>query len=200
MTTPAAEQLLGADVLRAELAGGTWAEPWPGVVLPATFARSPLAVAEAALLRAGPHAVLSGPTAAAMHGCTAADGETVHVTVPYDRQPRPVPGLVIRQSWVRESDVLELDGLRVHALENALAELLCTGPARTALACLEQAMEVLGDAGLRFRAVVAERVHRRNDRRGTRRAAELLDLARNRPVGEPPVAARIEAAVAGGVR
>lgn len=200
LTTPAAEQVLGAAELRAELAAGTWAEPWPGVVLPASLAAEPLARAEAALLRAGPHAVLSGPTAVAMHGCTAAEAETVHVTVPYDRQPRPAPELVVRQAWVREPDVLELDGLRVHALEVALAELLCSGPPRTALACLEQAMDVLGGAALRFRAAVAEQVHRRNDRRGTRRAADLLDLAGNRPSAAAPVAARIEAAVSGGRR
>lgn len=190
-----AEEVFGADRVSAELDAGRWVEPWGGVLLPARRARDPLARAEAALLRAGPHAVLSGPTAVAMHGCTEAfDDEVVHVAVPYHRQPRSVPGLLIKQTCVRESEVLELDGLRVHALEVALVEMLCTGERRTALACLEQALAALGPAAERFHAVVAEQVHRRRDRRGTRRAAELLDLARLGPSGAVPVIARIEAA------
>lgn len=198
LTVPAAEHVLGAEPLRALLGDGTWVEIVPGVAAPSGLAGKPAVRAEAALLRAGPHAVLSGPTAVAMHGCTEADGaDSLHVTVPYDQQPRPSPGLVVRQAWIRESDVLELDGLRVYTLDAALAELLCTGPPRTALACLEQAMAVLGGAALRFRSAVTEQVARRNDRRGTRRAAELLDLARTSPSGAMPVVARIHAASAG---
>ncbi|MEU6130254.1 hypothetical protein ABZ805_13875 [Saccharopolyspora sp. NPDC047091] len=195
LTRPVAEELLGADGLSAELDAGRWVEPWGGVVLPARRARDPLARAEAALLRAGPHAVLTGPTAAAMHGCTEAfDEAAVHLAVPYHRQPRSVRGLSIKQMCLRESEVLELDGLRVHALEIALVEMLCTGERRTALACLEQALAALGPAAARFHAVVAEQVDRRRDRRGTRRACELLDLARLGPSGAIPVIARIEAA------
>ncbi|WP_243792036.1 hypothetical protein [Saccharopolyspora gloriosae] len=187
------------DGLRAVLDDGRWIEPWSGVVLPSERALDPLARADAALLRAGPHAVLNGPTAVAMHGCTEALGDSaVHVAVPYHRQPRAVPNLVVKQTWINEADVIELDGLRVYALDAALAEMLCTGERRTALACLEQALAVLGSAAVRFHAVVAEQVARRRDRRGTRRAAELLELARLGPSGAVPVVARIEAAVPAG--
>ena len=125
--------------------------------------------------------MLSGATAAAMHGCTAATDEIVHVTIPYYQEKRSSPGLVIHQSWIREGDVVELDGLRVHALDVAIADLLCSGPQRMALACLEQALAELGDAAPHFRCLVEERLARRRDRRGTRQAAGLLGLAWSRP-------------------
>lgn len=171
---------------------------WWGVVVPEHRVRDPLTRAAAALLRAGPAAVLAGPTAAAMHGCTAADGDTLHVAVPYDRQVRSCPGLAVRQAWVRESDVVELDGLRVQALDVALAELLCTGPQRMALASLEQALgHFPAAAAEELRGLVGERVARRRDRRGTRRATGLLELAW---VGGPPRSRPGLAARAGGVR
>lgn len=163
-------------------------QPWPGVVVPAHRAREPLTRAGAALLRAGPHAVLSGATAVAMHGCAAAESRTLEVTIPYDRQLRSSPGLSVRQARVREPDVQRLDGLRVFALDVALAELLCTGPQRVALACLEQALAQLtseGGGSEHFRRLVAERLSRRVDRRGTRRASGLLELAWSGPPPAP---------------
>lgn len=184
LTYANAVRILGDDQLRAAIDNGQWVELWSGVVVPALRVRDPLTRAAAALLRAGPHSVLSGSTAVSMHGCTAADGETLFVTIPYDRQTRPLPGLSIRQAWIRESEVVELDGLRVYALDVALCELLCTGPQRTALACLEQALGTLRWADAEhFRRLVGERVARRRDRRGTRQAAALLQLA----WADPPV-------------
>ncbi|WP_460961430.1 hypothetical protein [Parasphingorhabdus pacifica] len=156
-------------------------EPWRGVVVAGSREHDPLTRAAAALIRSGPSAVLSGPTAVAMHGCAAAEGPSVHVTVPYDRQVRALPGLVITQAWIRESDVVLLNGLRAQALDVAITELLCTGPQRVALACLEQALVDLGAAGGRFRAMVGERLDRRVDRRGTRQGSALLGLARADP-------------------
>lgn len=184
LTRADAVRVLGADGLRAALDDRSWIELWPGVVVPAHRALDPLSRGAAALLRAGPHAVLSGATAVALHGCTAADTGTLTVTIPYDRQTRSLPGLSIRQAWIRDSDVVELDGLRVQALDVALAELLCTGPQRVALACLEQALgEVRAADAEHFRHLVGERVARRRDRRGTRQAAALLHLA----WADPPV-------------
>ncbi|GAA2781258.1 hypothetical protein [Saccharopolyspora taberi] len=181
MTRPDAERLFGAADLDAALRDRSWVEPWPGVVVPGDREHDPRTRASAALLRAGPTAVLSGATAAAMHGCTAAADDIVHVTIPYYREKRSSPGLVIHQSWVREDDVVELDGLRVHALDVAIADLLCTGPQRMALACLEQALAGLGEQAPRFRALVEERLARRRDRRGTKQAAGLLGLAWSKP-------------------
>ncbi|QUH04923.1 hypothetical protein HUO13_32790 [Saccharopolyspora erythraea] len=172
-----AEQLLGGDELAAALEDRRLVELWPGVVLPAALEHDPRTRARAALLRAGPAGVLSGATAAAMHGCVAAAGPVIHVTIPYYREKRSVPGLTFHQAWIREEDVVELDGLRVHALDVAIADLLCTGPQRMALACLEQALAGLGERGPHFRALVEQRLARRRDRRGTRQAAALLELA-----------------------
>lgn len=134
--------------------------------------------------------MLSAGTAVAMHGCSAADDLVVEVTVPYDRQVRSRPGLVVHQGHVAESDVVELDGLRTQALDVALAELLCRGSSqRRAMTCLHQAMAQAdaverdgrgaGHGAESLRAMVAERVARRRDRRGTRRAAAVLELARD---------------------
>lgn len=180
MTCPDAERLLGAAELEAGLADGEWVQPWHGVVVPAARAGDPVTRAAAALLRAGPYAVLSGPTAVAMHGCGPAD-EVVDVTIPYGREVRSQPDLTIHQAWIRECDVVELDGLRTQALDFAITDLLCTGDQRQALDCLEQALGRLGERAESFRALVAERIARRRDRRGTRRASALLGLAWAKP-------------------
>ncbi|MHA6798417.1 hypothetical protein [Bounagaea algeriensis] len=180
----AAERLLGPAVVGEAVCEGTLLEPWSGVVVPAVRMRDPLTRAAAGLLRAGERAVLSGSTAVALHGCPAAAERTVHVTVPYDRDPRPGHGLAVHQSWIRESDVVELDGLPVLALDVALTELLCTGPHRVALASVEQAFVLLGEEAERFRVRLAERLSCRRDRRGTRQAAGLLELAWSPPAAE----------------
>jgi very-short-patch-repair endonuclease len=52
----------------------------------------------AALLRAGPSAVLSHQTAAVLCGLiTDDDDRPVHVTVPRESQPRPIPGVVLHR-------------------------------------------------------------------------------------------------------
>ncbi|WP_245775597.1 hypothetical protein [Saccharopolyspora flava] len=175
-----AERLLGPDELAEALAAGAWVEPFAGVVLPAALGDDPRARAAAALLRAGDQAVLSGPTAVAMHGCGPVE-HAVHVTVPYDRDMRSRDELVVHHAWLRETDVIELDGLRVQALDVALADVLCTGPQRRALDCLERALSRLGSSAEHFRALVGERLTRRRDRRGTRKAYALLELAWVRP-------------------
>ena len=180
LSRTAGAHLFGPDGLREALARREWVELWPGVVVPGRWRDESITRGAAALLRAGPAAVLSGLTAAALHGCSAGSVPVTEVTVPYDRQLRSRAGLVVRQGSIRESEVVELDGLRVHALDVALAELLCGGSQRRALACLERALGRLARAGAeQLRGLVAERIARRVDRRGTRRAAALLELARD---------------------
>lgn len=172
------ERLLGPGELEDALAANTITELWPGIVVAAEMVDEPRTRAAAALLRAGPKAVLSGLTAAAMYGCTAAASPQIEITVPYDRQLRSLPGLSVRQTWIRERDVQELDGLRVFALDITLAELLCNGPQRVALACLEEALAQAGPSrSLQLRALIRERIAIRRDRRGTRQAGALLELA-----------------------
>ena len=52
----------------------------------------------AAVLRAGPQAVLSHETAGALYGILDHLSEKVHVTVPHERRLRPATGLVIHRS------------------------------------------------------------------------------------------------------
>ncbi|MEB3368110.1 hypothetical protein [Saccharopolyspora mangrovi] len=177
-----AELLLGTTGLAEALESGEWVQLWRGVVLPAELVRDPMARAAAALLRAGDQGVISGPTAVAMHGCGPVE-DAVHVTVPYDRELRSQDDLIVHHAWLRESEVIELDGLRVQALDVALADVLCTGPQRWALDCLERALGRLGSGAEHFRALVGERLVRRRDRRGTRKAFALLELAWVRPGG-----------------
>jgi hypothetical protein len=168
--------MFGVAEFAAALEAGEWVEPWAGVVVPASREQDPRTRAAAALLRAGPRGVLSGLTAAAVHGCAAPD-PVISVTVPYDRQLRSQQGLSVRQAWIREPDVIELEGIRVYALDVTIAELLCTGPQRRALACLEQALGRFDEhSAERFRGLVRERIARRRDRRGTRQAVGLLEL------------------------
>lgn len=186
LSRPDAVRLFGSDGFRKALATGDWVELWEGVVVPGRWIHEPTVRAAAALLRSGPHAVLSGPTAVAMHGCSAAVEAPVHVTVPYDRQPRSRPGLAVHQGRIGESDVVELDGLRVHTLDAALTALLCTGPRRMASACLKQALGGLDAGGAeRLRGRIVERVRRRVDRRGTKQAAAVLELVRGGEAREP---------------
>lgn len=171
-----AERLLGEDAVAEALQEGEWVQPWRGVLVPAALASQPRTRASAALLRADERSVLSGATAVAVHGCGPVP-EEVHLTVPYGCELRTQRGLVVRQSWIRETDVHVLDGLRVHALDVAIADLLCLGPRRRALDCLERALASLDDRAERFRALVGQRLDRRRDRRGTRQAGELLGMA-----------------------
>ncbi len=102
---------------------------------------------------------------------------------------------MVHQGRIAEFEVVELDGLRTQVLDAALAELLCrSGCQVRALACVQEAMrqaesararfEGPGESAERLRAMVAERVAGRRDRRGTRRARAVLELARD-PGGGP---------------
>lgn len=146
--------------------------------------------AAAALLTAGQEAVLTGHTAALVHGCTAADSGVVHVLVRYHRQIRRRADLAVHQGSFDEQDVHELGGLRVLALDVVTAELLCTAARSTALACADQALAMLSPAcRAEFKSEVDHRIQDRPDPRGRRRAGVLLDLATGRP--ESPAESRL---------
>lgn len=134
--------------------------------------------AAAALLLAGPRAVLTSHTAARMFGCTAADTGQTHILVDYHRKVPEVPGVIVHKGLFDEQDVTPLDGLRVYAFECAITELLCRESRRVALACLDQAL-AFTPVGQRaeFRAEVLHRIGTRRDPRGRRRSQILLNLA-----------------------
>jgi len=137
--------------------------------------------AAAALLMVNGPALITTHTAALLHGCTAADASETHVLVPYERPIRRSPGVVFHQGSFEEQDVVRLDGLRVHLLECALADLLCRARRRTALACFDQALAMteVADRG-EFRAEVLHRILRRPDPRGRRRGEILSWLGTGR--------------------
>ena len=134
--------------------------------------------AAAALLVVGEQAVLTSHTAVALFGCPAASTGRVHVLVGYDRPIRSTMEMTVHQGMCEKQDVVVLDGLRVLAFENALAEVLCRASRRTALACTDQAIALTPpESRAQFRAEVAHRIATRKDSRGRRRSEILLDLA-----------------------
>ncbi|HEV2783886.1 MAG TPA: DUF559 domain-containing protein [Actinophytocola sp.] len=189
---------LGEHGLRAALRSGALKQLWPGVIVPGLRALELPTRAAAALLFAGEGAVLSGPTAAQLYGCTAATGTDVHVTVPYSRWVRRRPGLVVHHDRFAEEDVGTVLGMPVLALDFVIAELLCTAPKRLALACADQAVALAGaEEGWDFLGAVQDRLVYRDDRRGTLRAAVLLGLATGKAESPPESWLRLLVADAG---
>jgi very-short-patch-repair endonuclease len=84
--------------IKANLRAGRWQRLLPFVY--ATFTGPPPreAVLWAVVLRAGPGAVLSHQTAAELSGLQDQPTAPIHVTVPANRRPRPIPGVVIHRS------------------------------------------------------------------------------------------------------
>ncbi|HEV8559359.1 MAG TPA: DUF559 domain-containing protein [Actinophytocola sp.] len=169
----------GEHAVRVALRDGLLDQPWRGVFVPRDRATRLETRAAAALLAVRGQAVLSGRTAAALHGCTAAEGDSdIHVTVPYECRADRRPGLMVHHDRFVEADITTRMGMPVLVLDLVIADLLCTEPRRLAFACADQALAAL-PANQRgtFRAEVDDRLITRDDRRGTRRAEVLLALA-----------------------
>ena len=88
---------LRPDVIDGLLRTGRWQQLQLGVY--ATFSGKAAVDARlwAVVLRAGPGAVLSHWTAAALSGLTADLGRPLHVIVPRDRRPRRIPGVIVHR-------------------------------------------------------------------------------------------------------
>jgi very-short-patch-repair endonuclease len=93
---PAVE--LDRATIRSQLRNGRWRPLQWGVY--ATFTGEPSREAElwAAVLRAGPHAVLSYQTAAELDGLTSKRSAVIHVTVPRSKHVDPIPGVCLHRS------------------------------------------------------------------------------------------------------
>ena len=176
-----ARAVVGDRVLRTAVESGELVGFGRGVLLDARRVFDLRTRCAGALLLTG--GVIVGPTATTLHGCTATCGFPVHVRVPYSQRNRSRGGLVVHQGGpVPDEDVTVIDGLRVLAADVAVAELLCTAPRRTALACTDEALHMLPPedrAG--FVRDVADRLATRIDRRGTKRATAVLALATGLP-------------------
>ncbi|UMP01946.1 endonuclease domain-containing protein [Amycolatopsis sp. EV170708-02-1] len=181
-----ADKVLGRRLVLEGLATGVLVQPWRGVVVHAADSLKLATRAQAALLVVGQPAALSGATALALHGISAVDDTSIHLTVPHSRRIKSKPGLIVHQADFRPSDVVELDGLAMFSLDLALADFLCEGDKRTAFAALDEAMHgLLPDHVRTLRANVRDRIVDRRDRRGIHRAVMLLDLATGK-VDSPP--------------
>jgi very-short-patch-repair endonuclease len=84
--------------IKSQLRSGRWRPLQRGVY--ATFTGEPCREAElwAAVLRAGPHAVLSHQTAAELEGLTSTRSEVIHVEVPGSARVDPIPGVRLHRS------------------------------------------------------------------------------------------------------
>lgn len=168
------------------------------MIVHSSGALAPITRAAAAVLVVGEHGVLSGLTALELHGLTAAASTDVHITVAYSKRPRSRPGLVVHQNRFDPADVVELDGLPVFCLPQALADFVCDGDRLTAIACLDQALNGLSPEQAReFRADVLRRLHARLDRRGVSTGLMVLHLADGKADSPPESMLRLVVVEAG---
>jgi hypothetical protein len=96
--TQALKAGLSVGMIKFRVSSGRWQQVHPGVYATFTGASGHLAQLWAALLWAGPGAMLSHETAAELQRLADKPVETIHVTVPGQRRVRPVPGVSIHRS------------------------------------------------------------------------------------------------------
>lgn len=177
---------IGRKRVDAELRRGRLRPLWAGVLIDTHRALDVTTRAAGALLMCGPRAAICGPTAAWLHGCTAADTADTHVLVPYGHWARRRPGLAVHNGPLPEEQIIEFGGLRVLCLERVISDVLCTVRPRDALAITDQAMAGQTDEAREgFRARVSRLLTTRADWRGRRRGLWLLELATGRAESPP---------------
>jgi GNAT superfamily N-acetyltransferase len=168
---------VGQYSVRTALRTGEATSPWPGVLVDGARATEPLTMISAAWLATGEGSVVTGPTAAFLHRCSAASPTPVHLAVPYETRRRTRPGVVVHNGMALVGDRVTIAGLPVLALERTIADLLCTLRPAEALAITDQAMALEDVDAEEFRLDVRERLLARPDPRGTRVGTRLLELA-----------------------
>jgi predicted transcriptional regulator of viral defense system len=89
---------LTRTMMRLQLEQGRWQRLQTGVYAVYSGPPTRLTVLWAAVLRAGPGAVLSHYTAAELHGLTDRPSALVHLAVPGNRYVERIPGIVVRRS------------------------------------------------------------------------------------------------------
>jgi hypothetical protein len=177
---------IGRYGVDAEVRSGRLCRLWSGVLVDADQVLDVATRAAAAVLLHGERSVVSGPTAAWLHGCTAIQAPDTHVLVPYGHCLRSRPGLCVHNGPLPRDDVIELSGLPVLAVERLLGDLLCTARPRDALATADQLLAAQPpDRREQLRAHTAQRLTDRSDPRGTRRGMRLLGLATGRAESPP---------------
>lgn len=175
----------GRRYLDNALHAGLLRPMWPGVVVDGRRTCEVRTRAAAALLTIGRDAVVCGPTAALLHGCTTLTCAEVHVLVPYSRSPRKRPGLIVHHSCFYAEHVTDLEGLRTLTIEQTVADLLCSARPADALAIGDETLRMAEPHSAEFRRAVLRCLGGRPDPRGTVRGAGLWDLASPRAESAP---------------
>jgi len=126
------------EVVRRQVAACRWQEAGPQIVV--TFT-GPLPVGTrrwAAATNAGPHAVLSGRTALAVHGLDGWGSEQVQVVVDRGVRPAPLDFVKIHESRRHQgADATTVQGLPCHGVERAAIDVASWCPSdRTAIGVL----------------------------------------------------------------
>ncbi len=156
------------------------------MVVDARRAAEPLTIVTAAHLAIGPYALITGPSAAFLHGLSALDPTPVHVVVPYETRKGSRPGIVVHNGVSLDDDREDRLGLPVLRLERVLADLACTTEPWRALAALDEAMARMAELDrAQFRRRIREIVAARPDPRGTRIGTRVIDLATGRAESPP---------------
>ena len=171
----------GAYRVRTALESGEVQSPWPGVLVDPARAADPLTVTTAAWLATGRLAIVTGPSAAFLHGLTAVAPTPVHLVLPYEVRVRRRAGIVVHNATGLEEDRQERHGLPVLGVERVVSDLACTASPPDALAVLDEAFARVDDIDRpAFRRRLRERLRDRPDPRGTVIGRRLVDLATGR--------------------
>lgn len=179
---------IGPGRVRSAVANRSLRALWPRVLVEGRRWADLRTRGAAALLAFGPESVLTGRTAAQLHGCDAAATPKTHLLLPYEHYVRPRFGLVTHHAHASlfRDDIEVVDGLRVLALDRVVADLLCDARRREALAVADQALgKQPEDVRERYRMLLRRRLDERPDRRRTIQGYDLLALATGRAESPP---------------
>lgn len=176
-----ANALYGRYEVRSAIRTGSLHVPWPGVLVDPARSTEPLTIISSAWLAVGRDALVTGPSAAVLHGFTALPATPVHLVVPYDSRQRGRAGIVVHKGGALVDDRDERLGLPVLRVERVISDLACTASPPDALAVIDQALAGVAEADRpAFRRRLRDRLQDRADPRGTRIGRRLVDLATGR--------------------
>jgi hypothetical protein len=172
---------VGRRRVRSALRTGEVQAPWAGVLVDPTRAAEPLTLITAAWLAVGGSSLVTGPSAAFLHGLTAVEPTPVHLVLPYENRKLSRPGIVVHNASGLDDDREERHGLPVLGLERVVSDLACTSSPPEALAVLDEALARLDEIDRpALRRRLRERLQHRPDPRGTVIGRRLVDLATGR--------------------
>jgi very-short-patch-repair endonuclease len=113
---------MSPDTVQRRVRQGRWSRLHPGIYLVGGHRRTPEARVRAAWLWGGPHSVVTGPAAAYWLRMLDRAPAIIELSVPARASPRPRPGIRLRRRDLFDSDVRELEGIRVAAAPFAALE------------------------------------------------------------------------------